>query len=90
MHCFTLPYQKSLKAIDVDPKKDTNKYQPHITAVLWNLKIQLEIGNIKEKETTVLFTTQHNQGAQVIPSSSPDSLRHRAAALIVLQEEKMR
>lgn len=39
MHCFTLPYQKSLKAIDVDPKKDTNKYQPHITAVLWNLKI---------------------------------------------------
>jgi len=43
---------------------------------------------MKEKETTVLFTTQHNQGAQVIPSSSPDSLRHRAAAVIVLQEEK--
>lgn len=44
---------------------------------------------MKEKETTVLFTTQHNQGAQVIPSSSPDSLRHTAAAVIVLQEEKM-
>ena len=30
MQCFTVLYQKSLKAIDVDPKKDTNKYQAHI------------------------------------------------------------
>lgn len=88
MYCFTIPYQKSFKAIDVDPKKDTNKYQPHITAVLWNLKIQLEIRNMKEKETTVLFTTQHNQGAQVIPSSSPGGLRHRASVVIILQEKK--
>ena len=29
----------SLKAIGLDPRKDTNKYEPYITPALQNLKI---------------------------------------------------